>query len=86
VAHAARRRQRSKIPLLVFSRPLDAGEAINGRKSATWRRRLQPSAPRPAAFSDQGRLQLAAFAPRRSIFIWCAPIDEPAELALLPQH
>jgi precorrin-6A/cobalt-precorrin-6A reductase len=87
-AHAREASARTGVPLLVFSRPAwTAGEGDRWTEVADMNAAVVAlgAAPR-RAFLTQGRLQLAAFAAAPRHFYLVRAIDEPEELALLPNH
>jgi precorrin-6A/cobalt-precorrin-6A reductase len=76
------------VPLLTFSRPAwtpGAGDHWTEVADMAEAVAALGEAPR-RAFLTQGRLQLAAFAAAPQHFYLVRAIDEPAELALLPNH
>jgi precorrin-6A/cobalt-precorrin-6A reductase len=87
-AHAREAAARKNVPLLVFSRPgWTAGAGDDWREVASMEEAVQALGAEPRrVFLTQGRLQLAAFAAAPQHFYLVRAIDEPAELALLPNH
>ena len=87
-AHARQACMQAQVPLLVFSRPAwepDQGDDWTEVASMDEAVATLGKSPR-RVFLTQGRLQLAAFAAAPQHFYLVRAIDEPEELALLPNH
>ncbi len=87
-ANAQKAAAETKIPLLTFSRPAwTPGDGDLWTEVASMAEAVAALGEKPRrAFLTQGRLQLAAFAAAPQHFYLVRAIDEPAELALLPNH
>jgi precorrin-6A/cobalt-precorrin-6A reductase len=87
-AHAREASARANVPVLVFSRPgWTAREGDDWREVASMEAAVKALGEKPRrVFLTQGRLQLAAFAEAPQHFYLVRAIDEPAVLALLPNH
>ncbi len=87
-AHAREACIQTGVPLLVFSRPAwTPGEGDDWLEVASMEEAVAALGEKPRrVFLTQGRLQLAAFAAAPQHFYLVRAIDEPAELALLPNH
>jgi precorrin-6A/cobalt-precorrin-6A reductase len=87
-AHAREACGHTGVPLLVFSRPSwTPGEGDQWTQVPTMEDAVTALGEMPRrVFLTQGRLQLAAFAAAPQHFYLVRAIDEPAELALLPNH
>jgi precorrin-6A/cobalt-precorrin-6A reductase len=87
-AHAREACARTRVPLLVFSRPSwTPHEGDDWTEVASMDDAVAALGEKPRrVFLTQGRLQLAAFAAAPQHFYLVRAIDEPVELALLPNH
>ncbi len=87
-AHAREACRQTSVPLLLFSRPAwTAGEGDDWTEVASMEDAVVALGENPRrVFLTQGRLQLAAFAAAPQHFYLVRAIDEPVELALLPNH
>jgi precorrin-6A/cobalt-precorrin-6A reductase len=87
-AHAREASAQAGVPLMVFSRPpWTPGEGDNWTEVARMDDAVAALGAKPRrVFLTQGRLQLAAFAAAPEHFYLVRAIDEPAELALLPNR
>ncbi len=87
-AHAREACAQTGVPRLVFSRPpWTPGEGDDWIEVASIEEAVAALGEKPhRVFLTQGRLQLAAFAAAAQHFYLVRAIDEPAELALLPNR
>ncbi|WP_294536247.1 cobalt-precorrin-6A reductase [uncultured Rhodoblastus sp.] len=87
-AHAREASARAGVALLVFSRPpWTPDEGDDWTDVANMQEAVAALGEKPRrVFLTQGRLQLAAFAAAPQHFYLVRAIDEPAELALLPNR